>query len=218
MKRSPRAFLEDIRDPSLRETIRKADAAQTPSAPPAPPPPPSLTIDAMGTPRPAGSKTAFPVRKGDGSLVLKTAFSKRYRRKISIPIFTIADSSDNAEWKADVARGGRLAMEGRAPYSVPLRASFRFRVLRPQDQHEGNDRSRPVREQYRTAHPAGPPDTTKLIRCAEDALTGIVWADDALIVRQSGSKVYARRGQPPGLTVHVQPIYSSPAPLFGDLR
>lgn len=32
-------------------------------------------------------------------------------------------------------------------------------------------------------YPAGPPDMSKLLRATEDALTGVAWVDDALVVK-----------------------------------
>jgi Holliday junction resolvase RusA-like endonuclease len=35
------------------------------------------------------------------------------------------------------------------------------------------------------------PDTTKLIRCTEDALQGVCWHDDCQVVSQQATKVWA---------------------------
>ncbi|MBA7632259.1 hypothetical protein ES703_39802 [subsurface metagenome] len=39
-------------------------------------------------------------------------------------------------------------------------------------------------------HPTSKPDLTKLTRAVEDALTGIIWKDDAQVVKQDTIKVY----------------------------
>ncbi len=48
-------------------------------------------------------------------------------------------------------------------------------------------------------HPTSKPDLLKLARAAEDALTGLVWADDAQVVEMTLTERY---GAPEG--VHVQ--------------
>ena len=40
-------------------------------------------------------------------------------------------------------------------------------------------------------HPIVKPDTTKLMRALEDALTGICWRDDTQVVIQTAHKAYA---------------------------
>lgn len=53
-----------------------------------------------------------------------------------------------------------------------------------------------------TLHPTGRSDLDNYAKCL-DALNGIVWADDAQIVRLQASKVYS---DTPGLTVTVEPV------------
>jgi Holliday junction resolvase RusA-like endonuclease len=48
-----------------------------------------------------------------------------------------------------------------------------------------------------------PPDLDKLTRAVLDALTGIVWTDDAQVVAVAATK---RRSATPGVTVTVTPV------------
>jgi Holliday junction resolvase RusA-like endonuclease len=50
-------------------------------------------------------------------------------------------------------------------------------------------------------YPISKPDVLKLARAAEDALTGIIWSDDALIVQEHLYKAYDAT---PGLLLSVQ--------------
>lgn len=71
----------------------------------------------------------------------------------------------------------------------PLRAVFEFYFVKPKSTKW------PVR-------PAGKPDSSKLLRAVEDALTGVVYRDDSLLVDSWASKFWADdRG--PGCLVKI---------------
>jgi Holliday junction resolvase RusA-like endonuclease len=63
------------------------------------------------------------------------------------------------------------------------------------------------------------PDATKLLRSTEDALTGILWRDDAQIARQTVEKSYGERAGA-WITVEqlelaeVEPVEPGRLPLF----
>jgi Holliday junction resolvase RusA-like endonuclease len=89
----------------------------------------------------------------------------------------IADANKKAKpWKLEVEVAAIQAMGERPAYDEPLVAAFLFGMPRPKT----------VKREL----PSVRPDTTKLIRAVEDACTGIVWKDDALIVMQHASKMY----------------------------
>jgi crossover junction endodeoxyribonuclease RusA len=50
------------------------------------------------------------------------------------------------------------------------------------------------------------PDLDKLLRCAIDGMTGILWKDDSQVVRISATKAYADFGQSPRATITVRPV------------
>jgi Holliday junction resolvase RusA-like endonuclease len=54
--------------------------------------------------------------------------------------------------------------------------------------------------------PAKPPDVLKLARAVEDALTGALWTDDALVVSEYLLKRYAPPGGPERVTVTVMEV------------
>lgn len=171
--------------------------------------PRQISFFVEGEPRPGGSKTVIHYRDDRGELKVRMVFSARYNRDIPNPVFNIIDAADNGAWKKLVKRAGQEAMAGMKPWTGPLRLTMRFDLERPGYQYVAGDSSRPVRDEYADAYPDGPPDATKLVRAAEDALTGVIWADDATIVDQHAQKGYARRGQPIGLFVTVAEIVSS---------
>jgi Holliday junction resolvase RusA-like endonuclease len=57
------------------------------------------------------------------------------------------------------------------------------------------------------------PDTLKLARAVEDALTGVVWTDDSIIVREHLSKDYATRHNVAGALIEIK-LLEEPQKLF----
>ena len=89
-------------------------------------------------------------------------------------------------WKQEVTREAMRVMAGRPPLDGPLELLLVFHVKRP----SGHFGKRGLRASA-PAYPAVKPDLTKLTRAVEDACNGVVWRDDARIVRQLLAKVYA---------------------------
>lgn len=65
---------------------------------------------------------------------------------------------------------------------------------------------RPKSLPKRFAHPAKRPDIDKLQRGLLDALTGIIWHDDAQVVKITAAKEYASEKEPPGVAVTVRSL------------
>ena len=94
-------------------------------------------------------------------------------------------------------------------------------VRRRPSAHLGTGRNAAVvKERYRPLLPVGRPDTVKMARAAEDALTGFLWADDSQIVQHSLYKVFAdQAGLDPaaeGLYVHVTVRDRYVGPMIGE--
>ncbi len=145
-----------------------------------------------GIPRPGGSKTATLIRKKGGEIVMKNG------RPL---ITTRDDAKGNAEWKQTVAYFARQAYDA-APMATPLRVTVTFIMPRRKgDYGSGKNagRLKPNAPVYHTVKP----DATKLMRSTEDALTGILWIDDALIVKQELTKVY---GDKPGAHIKLERV------------
>lgn len=134
-----------------------------------------IVISVRGIPRPGGSKRHV----GNGIL--------------------IDDSGKKgADWRGDCKTAALIVMGSRLPLDVPLEVDFHFTFPRPKS-HYTKKGLRAGAPAYKTSKP----DTTKLVRSIEDALTGIVWARDELIACQSARKVY---GDVPGCLVTVREI------------
>lgn len=130
-----------------------------------------ITITVPGVPAPGGSKRHI----GNGRMV--------------------DDAKRNAPWRATVAWTAREQYQG-PPLVGPLVANVVF--IMPW--RKGDRRKDGTVKPSASVHPTVRPDATKLWRAAEDALTGILWQDDAQIVQQTVTKRY---GEEPGMTVMV---------------
>lgn len=111
------------------------------------------------------------------------------------------DSKRSKPWQAAVRDAAVEAMSG-GLFVGPLELVVTFTVPRPKG-HYGSGRNAERLLPSAPPFPAVKPDVTKLVRAVEDALTGIVWRDDAQVIAQHASKVY---GEPAGCTVEVQSL------------
>lgn len=140
-----------------------------------------INLTVFGRAAPAGSKKAVPMGKRWG---------------------VVDDSKRSKPWKDQVAQQAGLAMAGRDLIREPVHVQFTFFVRRPKG-HMGTGRNagkvRPSAPQY----PAKKPDVLKLARAVEDALTGVVYNDDAQIVSEYLEKQY---GEPERVEIAVQPM------------
>jgi hypothetical protein len=143
-----------------------------------------------GKPQTAGSKSAIP-GKGPGGRPL------------------VVDSGDRVAkraWRADLrAKAEDSVFEvdapaGPWPTGEPLAVVFTF-VRRRAKSHYGSGANAAVLKASAPRWPTTRPDALKLARAAEDALTGILWADDAQIVDERLEKVF---GDAEGCRVRVR--------------
>jgi Holliday junction resolvase RusA-like endonuclease len=128
-----------------------------------------LSFFIPGLPQPGGSKRAF-MKKG-----------------MKFPV-VVDDNPKAADWKRTVSHFAHTIRPS-VPSSAPLAVDFTFVMPRPAS-HFGSGRNAGILKASAPAFPTKKPDCTKLIRSTEDALTGIMWVDDAQIVDQHGRKVF----------------------------
>lgn len=141
--------------------------------------------------QPAGSKRAF-VHPKTGRAIVTDANAK------------------SKPWQQEVAGAAHEAMDGRPPFTGPVELWVIFSLARPKG-HYGSGRNAGTVKDSAPMFPTGRPDCTKLLRGLEDALTGIVWLDDAQVVLQKVSKVY---GLPQGCVVEAYEFESATAGAF----
>jgi Holliday junction resolvase RusA-like endonuclease len=133
--------------------------------------PNSIVIVVHGVPAPQGSKRHV----GDGVMIESSKKVKPWRQDVK-----------------DAALTAAAALPNWAPLDGPLTASIVFTVReqptsRPTWWAAGLPWSKSLRWR-----PASTPDLSKLLRSTEDALTGVIWRDDARVVEYSRlAKYYA---------------------------
>ncbi len=135
-----------------------------------------------GIPAPGGSKTAFRHNK-TGKIIVRDSCER------------------NKSWRERVAWTAREEYQ-REPMKGPLSILAEFTMPRPKSHYGTGRNAGRVRDCAPSGHTVKP-DATKLWRAAEDALTGILWADDAQIVKQVVIKQYGER---PGLWIGVEEV------------
>lgn len=135
----------------------------------------SVQFIVHGIPQPAGSKRGFVV---NGRAVITDANAKSRPWKAQV-----ADAAAQAMYGYELVRGRPVVL--RLDFYLPRpKGHFGKRGLLP---------SAPIA-------PIVKPDLLKLARAVEDACTGIVWHDDAQIVREIMDKHY---GEPARIEVAV---------------
>lgn len=141
----------------------------------------AFSLIVYGTPAPAGSKRPFKIRKGG----VETG-----------QVVTVDASRRAAPWKQTIKQQAGEVMQGQELLRVPLAVRFTFYVRRPKG-HYGKHGVRASAP----AFPATKPDVLKLARAVEDALSGIVYGDDAQIVSEKLFKCY---GEPERVEIEIK--------------
>lgn len=129
-----------------------------------------IVFTVLGSPKPAGSKRGFPIRRAGG--------------KLGVAIVDACAWSKN--WKDVVKKTAMTVQEVGAFFYEPISLELRFSLRRPKHHLNSRGEVRGTAPKYKTTKP----DVLKLARAVEDALTGIAWRDDAQIVHEKLSKNY----------------------------
>lgn len=127
--------------------------------------------------------------------------SKRPGQSKAGKLFVRDDNPKAAGWKREVGIVAGTLMRSRQPFEGPLSLSVTFYQARPK-WHFGAHGVKKTAPRFPTVKP----DATKLLRPLEDALTGIIWKDDAQICIQHVAKRYCATGEEPRVEVKVSVI------------
>jgi len=136
-----------------------------------------------GHPAPGGSKSAFvPTNRQTGE-----PYRKNGRIIVNV---TDAGGKKTKAWRQEVAKAAFIAMKNAdlAPFTGPVEMELLFHMPRPKSHY---------RSDGVTLRPGCPlqhvfkPDALKLGRAVEDGLTGICFADDSQVVKESLEKFYS---------------------------
>lgn len=152
-----------------------------------------IRFTVLGLAQPAGSKRAFAIRNGRGEIVT---------RENGAPVIAVTDDNPKGkQWKSRVADAARAAYSGPL-LDGPLKVEMRFIVPRPKG-HYGSGRNASFLRESAPEFPTVKPDVLKLARATEDALTGVIWRDDAQTVILGLTKEY---GEPARCEVLIRPL------------
>lgn len=113
-------------------------------------------------------------------------------------------TSDNPKlhsWRVDVR--SRASECATAPIAGPVSLSVQFYLPRPRG-HFGTGRNEALLRPGAPMYPAVKPDLDKLVRAVGDALTGVVWRDDAQVVVIEARERYCSAGEVPGTEICVR--------------
>ena len=151
-----------------------------------------ISFTVRGIAQPGGSKRAFP-RKGGGVIVV--------------------DANPKVKpWREVVAYEARVAMGNRLPITGPVKLAVAVILPRPKTHFDRWGTIKPLAPWYHTKRP----DATKMLRAIEDAMTRIVWHDDAQVAIQEVMKFYCAIGQEPCVSVRVSELANSIIPAAED--
>lgn len=119
----------------------------------------------------------------------------------------VNDAGDKARtWASQVADAARAAMEklGLVPFQGEVSVHIEYFLPRPKSHYWPVTKKRPapILKEDAPVRCSCKPDGDKLDRCLWDALTGIIFGDDALIVSWSGAKYYSDP-EPVGARVRI---------------
>ncbi len=151
----------------------------------------SIAFFVPGIPAPAGSKRAFPFRKKDGSLGVNVSH----------------DNKRSRPWMSAVAEHAAEAMGDRELITGPVSLTVLYTFPRPKG-HYGTGRNSGTIKPLAPEHHVVKPDRGKLDRAIEDALTGVVYRDDAQVYIIRSTKGYvlplSDLARHPGAWIHVR--------------
>lgn len=142
-----------------------------------------------GTPAPAGSKKAFVLKRGG-------MFTGR--------AIVTDDCKRSKPWQSDI----KAIAAAYAPSPLitgPVYLSLTFRIHRPRG-HFGTGANAQTVKASAPKWPIVKPDVLKLARCVEDALTSVIWKDDAQIVDEDLRKEYVPDDHQTGVLVRVEEL------------
>jgi Holliday junction resolvase RusA-like endonuclease len=153
-----------------------------------------IVLVVRGTPAPKGSLRAV-VNKHTGRAMMLPGGSKSNEERLGSWVACVREAAANAIGNRDVP-----------PFvGVPLVVDIEFRLARPAGHWLKPTKKRPTVELDPRAPiaPMGKPDADKLLRTTWDALTGIIFDDDARIVDGPPRKRWAKPGEE-GATIRIR--------------
>lgn len=137
----------------------------------------------------------------------KSSGSKRgfFNKKTSKIIFA-PDNPKQKDWQAAVKWFAMQAANRMVPLSEPVVLMCCFYRKRPDGHYRtvGGRVSQILKPQFLDAKPDTKPDSLKLCRAVEDAISGTIYRDDSLVCDHNIKKRYCDDGQVPGVQIIIE--------------
>lgn len=130
----------------------------------------NVTFRVPGIPQPRGSKRAMPNRAGGRPLMVDT-------------------NAKSKPWMAAIASAAQEAMDGRDLMQGCVRLGVQLMFPRPKSHYRTGRNSHLLRDDA-PSRKASKPDCSKVLRAVEDAMSGVVYRDDAQIWCVQIQKLY----------------------------
>jgi Holliday junction resolvase RusA-like endonuclease len=156
-----------------------------------------IAFRVYGIPKPGGSKKGF---------VVKNKYTGKPRAVI------VDDCKKNKEWRESVMEAART-VKPPMPLFGPLMVVCVFYLPRIKAHYRTGKQAQFLKSDAPLFHTTKP-DATKLWRSTEDALTGIIWRDDAQIAHQVIVKRYTSDN--PGAEIKILEATEALAEAAGD--
>jgi Holliday junction resolvase RusA-like endonuclease len=144
-----------------------------------------IEFTVYGIAQTAGSKRAFPFHRKDGT----------------IGVNVTDDNPKGKSWKHQVANAAFETWNGPL-LDGPLSVRMMFYMPRLKS-HFGTGRNATLLKASAPTWHIVKPDSQKLARCLVDALTGVVWRDDAQISHEESFKFY---GEPSRVEIQIKEL------------
>ncbi len=139
-----------------------------------------IEFTVYGEQRPQGSKIPQVIYRKDGTPVIG-----KNGRVLSV---VRNDNPHLESWRNQVASAAHEAAAG-VFFRGPVQMTVCFTLVRPKS-HYGTGKNSGKLKASAPKFPIVKPDSTKLLRAIEDAMSNVVWGDDSQVVRHDVSKAY----------------------------
>ena len=137
-----------------------------------------------GIPRPGGSKRGLPIYRHKD-------YINKDEKEFTGHVAVIDANKKVRPWMADVKHFAYQKYDG-PPLTGPINLTLIFVMPRPKGHHGTGKNAGKLKDSAPYYHTVAP-DRTKLTRAVEDALTGVIWKDDAQVCKGNAEKIYGNK-------------------------
>jgi Holliday junction resolvase RusA-like endonuclease len=185
-----------------------------------------IALTVRGKPEPRGSKIPVTVYKdvvdpATGKVVYDVdgrPFRTPKKTASGRPMQYVRDDNPNSTpWMQKITREAKAKFAGMDPLAGPLELKLRFYLERP-GYHFGTGKNAGLlKARYSDAMHTVRPDRLKLARAVEDALTGVLYVDDAQTVTGPVEKFYCPLGTQPCVEIEIVPLDVPAEPVQAEM-